>query len=130
MVDLSGEKYMSTPNAFKYRINGARSTPGCSCQAAQEAQTVPSAAPAGEAFVEKADKKAKKWIAIPQGRPDQMLDRETMANLQGGLTHDQLGEFLGKPDGTQATASLQPGKIRIVGPAFLPEKAGAPQDVQ
>ena len=42
MVDLTGNTYMSSPNAFKYRVNGARSTPGCSCQASDaEAITKP-----------------------------------------------------------------------------------------
>ena len=36
MVDLTGKTYLSSPNAFKYRVNGARSTPGCTCQAAPD----------------------------------------------------------------------------------------------
>lgn len=69
-------------------------------------------------------KKAKKWLPNPQARPDWLTDGETTANLRGGLTFKQLGDFLGKPDGSGATASLEPARIRIVGPAFLPERPG------
>jgi hypothetical protein len=124
MVDLTGKTYMSSPNAFKYRINGARSTPGCSCQAAEaEAMSKPEAEELA-AEDAKRSKKAKKWLPNPEARPDWMTDAETAANLRGGLTFGQLGDFLGKPDGAGATASLEPGKIRIVGPAFLPERLG------
>jgi Protein of unknown function (DUF2865) len=124
MIDLSGSAYMSSPNAFKYRINGARSTPGCSCQAAEtEAMSRPDAVELAAADAKKS-KKTGKWLPLPQARPDWLTDKETMANLRGGLTFGQLGDFLGKPDGARATASLEPGKIRIVGPAFLPARPG------
>ena len=124
MVDLTGNTYMSSPNAFKYRVNGARSTPGCTCQAA-ETQTM-SKPEADEVAAEEAKKtkKARKWLPSPQARPDWFTDVETMANLRGGLTFSQIGNFLGKPDGSSATASLEPAKIRIVGPAFLPARPG------
>ena len=124
MVDLTGSTYMSSPNAFKYRVNGARSTPGCTCQAAEaEAMSKPEPQELTAADAKKA-KKAKKWLPSPGARPDWMTDAETAANLRGGLTFDQIGDFLGKPDGAGATASLEPGKVRIVGPAFLPARAG------
>lgn len=122
MVDLDGQRYMSTPTAFKYRVNGARSTPGCTCQAQEEAKLV------SEPVIEddtKKSKKAQKWIATPLAKPDRWIDPESAANIRGGLTSTQLADFLGKPDGTQATVSLQPGKIRVVGPAFLPAQKGA-----
>jgi hypothetical protein len=124
MVDLTGQTYMSSPNAFKYRVNGARSTPGCTCQAAQaEEMSKPEAAELASADAKKS-KKAKKWLPIPESRPDWRSDAETVANLRGGLTSSQLGDFLGRPDGAGATASLEPSKIRIVGPAFLPARPG------
>lgn len=124
MVDLTGKTYMSSPNAFKYRVNGARSTPGCSCQAAEtEAMSKPEPEELTAADARKL-KKAKKWLPLPQARPDWLADRETTANLRGGLTFGQLGDFLGKPDGVGATASLEPSKIRVVGPAFLPARPG------
>jgi hypothetical protein len=124
MVDLAGNTYMSSPNAFKYRVNGARSTPGCSCQAAEtDAMSKPAA---GDVVAEgtKKIKNSAKWLPSPQARPDWFTDAETMANLRGGLTFGQLGNFLGRPDGARATASLEPAKIRIVGPAFLPARTG------
>ena len=124
MVDLTGATYMSSPNAFKYRINGARSTPGCSCQAAEsDAMSTPEPEEIAAADAKKA-KKAKKWLPNPETKPDWLTDSETLANLRGGLTFGQLGDFLGKPDGGGATASLEPSKIRIVGPAFLPARPG------
>jgi Protein of unknown function (DUF2865) len=126
MVDLAGTKYMSTPTAFQYRVNGARSTPGCSCQAAQEEpQSKPLDAEAAAPVIDKKDKRFKQWIALPQERPDRLIDPETMANLRGGLTTETLGGLLGTPDGTAATASLEPGRVRVVGPEFLPSRTGA-----
>lgn len=137
MVDLQGNAYMSTPSAFKYRINGAHSTPGCACQAAAQIPQSEPVSDESELANVKPDKNAKKWIAVPQSRPDQFMDSETIANLRGGLTSEKLADFLGKPDGTSATASLETSKIRIVGPAFLPARTGAaglqaaaPTDVQ
>lgn len=125
MVDLAGAEYMSTPTAFQYRVNGARSTPGCTCQAAQEeAMTKPLDGEDTEAPVAKKDKRGK-WIATPQARPDRFADPETIANLRGGLTTETLGGLLGTPNGTAATASLEPGRIRVVGPEYLPSRTGA-----
>jgi Protein of unknown function (DUF2865) len=124
MVDLTGQSYMSSPNAFKYRINGARSTPGCTCQAAQTEEVSTPEADERAAAGAKKSKKAKKWLPVPQARPDWLSDAETMANLRGGLTSSRLGGFLGRPDGAGATASLEPAKVRIVGPAFLPARPG------
>jgi Protein of unknown function (DUF2865) len=124
MVDLTGKTYMSSPNAFKYRVNGARSTPGCTCQAAQtEEISKPAAGEQADADARKA-KKSKKWLPVPEARPNWLTDTESMADLRGGLTSSQLGDFLGRPDGTGATASLEPAKIRVVGPAFLPARTG------
>jgi Protein of unknown function (DUF2865) len=126
MVDLNGATYMSTPTAFQYRVNGARSTPGCSCQAAQEEpQSKPLDAEDAAPVIDKKDKRFKQWIALPQERPDRLIDPETMANLRGGLTAATLGGLLGTPDGTAATASLEPGRVRVVGPEYLPSRTGA-----
>jgi Protein of unknown function (DUF2865) len=126
MVDLTGTRYMSTPTAFQYRVNGARSTPGCTCEAAQEeAMSKPMDTEDAEPVGNKKDKRAKKWVASPQERPDRFADAETLANLRGGLTTETLGGLLGTPDGTSATASLEPGRVRVVGPEFLPSRTGA-----
>lgn len=126
MVDLTGTRYMSTPTAFQYRVNGARSTPGCTCQAAQdEAMSKPLDTEATETTEPKKSKRPKKWIALPQERPDRFADPETLANVRGGLTSQTLGGLLGTPDGSSATASLEPGRIRVVGPEFLPSRTGA-----
>lgn len=126
MVDLTGATYMSTPTAFQYRVNGARSTQGCSCQAApDETLSKPVNAESDEPVVDKKGKRAKQWIALPQERPDRFMDPETLANLRGGLTTETLGGLLGTPDGTAATASLEPGRIRVVGPEYLPSRTGA-----
>jgi Protein of unknown function (DUF2865) len=131
MVDLTGKSYMSSRNAFKYRINGARSTPGCTCQAAETEAVSKTEAEEQTAAGAKKSKKTIKWLPSPEPRPDWLTDAETMANLRGGLTFGQLGDFLGKPDGSGATASLEPSKIRIVGPAFLPARPGeAVQEAQ
>ncbi len=121
MVDLEGQPYMSTPTAFKYRVDGARSTPGCSCQAQGEDPL--QSEPVDETDATQA--KPGKWIAVPLAKPDRWQDPETEANIRGGLTGKKIGDLLGKPDGTQATVSLQTGKIRVVGPAFLPAQKGA-----
>lgn len=123
MVDLEGQPYMSMPTAFKYRVDGARSTPGCTCQAQGEAQL--QSVPAEELDNKDPDAKPGKWIATPLAKPDRLQDPETLANSRGGLTVDKIVDLLAKPDGTEATVSLQPGKIRVVGPAFLPAQKGA-----
>lgn len=125
MVDVDGAPYMSLPTAFKYRVNGARSTPGCSCQAAADAAIDPVSA-LEELDNGKKSKKPAKWLAVPQQRPDLWMDGETIADVRSGLTTEQLGNLLGAPDGTEATASLENSKIRIVGPEFLPARTGLP----
>jgi Protein of unknown function (DUF2865) len=126
MVDLTGQRYMTSPTAFQYRVNGARSTPGCTCESSQEeAISKPLDSEDADLAGTKKDKRAKKWIALPQERPDRFADPETLANLRGGLTTETLGGLLGTPDGSSATASLEPGRVRVVGPEFLPSRTGA-----
>ena len=64
-------------------------------------------------------------IPTPAARPDPGSDPETLANADGGLDMETIRRIL-KP--RRATAPVVAGaerRIRVVGPVFLPDPAGA-----
>ena len=65
-------------------------------------------------------------ILVPAIKPDPGADPETLANAEGGLDRDAIKRLAEKP-ATSPVSALPPEqrKVRVVGPAFLPDPAGA-----
>lgn len=116
MISLAKEPYMSLPTAFKYRVNGIASTPGCTCQAQQEALAETD---------EPADLTANKvrWIPVPTVKPSILEDTESALNRDGNLDAAAVANLI---EAKAPDAVAEPGrKIRVVGPVFLPAQSKA-----
>lgn len=116
MISLAKEPYMSSPTAFKYRVNGIASTPGCTCQAQQEATLETDLSPDGDA-------NEARWIPLPSSKPSVLEDAETALNRAGNLDAAAVANLI---EAKAPDAVAEPGrKIRVVGPVFLPAQSKA-----
>lgn len=124
---LSGRPYADLPAAWLYKQAGTPSPAGCSCNAPRndEAKSYsiiagnPPAAPRIEEPV----------TPRPTGRPDPAADPETLDNLAGGLDAGALRRAALAPKVNRSKSPAEERRIRVVGPAFLPdpEEAADPQ---
>ncbi|WP_166648317.1 DUF2865 domain-containing protein [Phyllobacterium brassicacearum] len=139
MISLRGDVYKNMPNAFKFRAVGATATPQCTCQktagnfqtlgnprkvAVEPVKPAPAPQPPQpkpvEAKAEPAkpiDTKSETSTAVvePVAKPSSII---------------QLGEpataKIEKPKPLTEDKPLDPNrKVRVVGPTFLPDQAGA-----
>ncbi len=116
MISLAQEPYTSMPTAFKYRIDGIGSTPGCTCQAQQ------STAVEGE-YGDAGAKGKISWVPLPSIKPDVLEDAETALNRAGNLDPTAISGLI---QGKSPSADLNSGrKIRVVGPVYLPAQSKA-----
>jgi Protein of unknown function (DUF2865) len=116
MISLAKEPYTSLPTAFKYRVNGASATVGCTCQAQQQAVTEDPA-------IEDPSAKKVRWIPVPASKPLVLEDAETALNRAGNLDSAAIANLI---EAKSPGAGLVPGrKIRVVGPVFLPAQSKA-----
>ncbi len=116
MISLAKEPYTSLPTAFKYRVDGIASTPGCTCQAQQETVT------AGEGDALAAGKKVR-WIPLPTAKPVLLEDPESALNRAGNLDPAAIANLIeGKSPNVETNSGR---KIRVVGPVYLPAQSKA-----
>jgi hypothetical protein len=116
MISLAKEPYTTLPTAFKYRVNGASATAGCTCQAQQEASVEVPAIDAPGA-------KKVRWIPVPAFKPHLLEDAETVLNREGSLDAAAIANLI---EAKSPSAGLTPGRrIRVVGPVFLPAQSRA-----
>jgi hypothetical protein len=142
MVSLSGRPYTALPTAFRYRQAGFVRPETCGCGApknfaiiagdhAAPADPAGGADPVGEPAPETA------MVPLPRPRPDPAMDPESLANRDGGLDRAAILAVIGAmtpdPAPTASTADASAGplapsgerRIRVVGPAFLPDPEAA-----
>jgi hypothetical protein len=121
MMSAAGEEpYTDLPTAYLYRRADVERPPACGCGQIATVQNYSIIAGAGSAAEEAP---AAPVIPHPWSRPDAAADPETLANAEGSLDGAQIRELL-KPK----TAKLPPPgerKVRVVGPAFLPDPSEA-----
>lgn len=120
MSVASGQAYASLPAAYLYRDVTKSSPPACGCGAAA---VNPNFSIIGSET--ESDEPSEPVIPMPTARPDPAADPETLANAEGRLDAETIRRLL-KPK--EAIAPLPPPgerKIRVVGPAFLPDPEGA-----
>ncbi|PHP66588.1 hypothetical protein CSC94_12950 [Zhengella mangrovi] len=115
MVSLTGEPYTALPTAFAYRDPKFSTPQGCTCNAAPRNYAVIG----GDTPKDDVAPPAEPVIPLPAARPDPAADPETAANVAGGLSLARLKTFLDKTPASAAGDGER--KIRVVGPAFLPD---------
>lgn len=123
-----GESYEKLPNAFSYRTNAAPRSEACSCNMSafhaemSRRETLLNKRKNGEAV---SDVEQNTLTIIPIDRQDPGEDPETISNLLGNLTDDDIAAITsvnnaGKPIDQSSRA------VRIVGPTFLQDKPTEP----
>ena len=122
MVSAStGEPYASLPSAYAYRDAAMSRPQGCGCNPDGQAQGF--SILAGETPQDQPP--AEPVIPTPAARPDPGTDPETLANADGGLDMETVRRILKpKPVAARIPAGGE-RRIRVVGPVFLPDPAGA-----
>ncbi len=122
MVSVSdGTPYTQMSTAFQYRDTNVARDQACGCNVARNFTVIAGEPPRTEEPVPVA---AAEIIPQPVPRPDPSADPETLANAEGGLTEDAIRSML-KPPPAEEPKTASTGKIRVVGPVFLPDPAGA-----
>jgi len=121
---LSGQPYADLSTAYLYKQTGVPTPAGCTCGIARNNPTGnysviagnPPPAPAVE---------PEPSLPTPTARPDPAADPETLANIDGGLDADALKRMAVTPKVNTSKNSSDDRKVRVVGPAFLPDPEAA-----
>lgn len=125
----ANEPYASLPAAFLYKSADYSRPRQCGCSAARNFEIIAGEPPAPQHVAEEIKaEEAEALIPVPSPRPDAGADPETLTDAEGGMTADALKGLLAKkPETTAAIGNAEPGerRIRVVGPVFLPDPAGA-----
>lgn len=117
MVDSYGSPYTDLMTAFKYRDVAFTRPQGCSCTAVKKSFSVIAGDGATSAPAETSS------IALPSSRPDPAADPETLANREGSFNTDDMKRLSEAAAGEFAIDAER--KVRVVGPAYLPDPEGA-----
>ncbi len=135
MVSLAGVPYTQLPTAFQYRQAGFVRPQTCGCGlpknfsiiAGDHSQPVQT-----EPFGAEAPAPDMAAVPLPRPRPDPAIDLESMVNRDGGLDQAAIRNIVNalKADPEPTASTSLPGadrerRIRVVGPAFLPDPEGA-----
>ncbi len=125
MSAAADEPYSALPSAFLYKSEDFSRPPACGCSAARNFEIIAGEPPVAEPA---AEEEARSLIPVPSRRPDAGADPETLTDAEGGMTADAIKRLLAKkPETTAAIGKPEPGerRVRVVGPVFLPDPAGA-----
>jgi hypothetical protein len=122
---VTGRPYSELPTAYLYKQTNVARPPACGCNAqGQNFEIIAGNPPSPEQS--EPDAAATPLIPMPAVKPDPGADPETLANAEGGLDRDAIKRLAKKP-AVSPVSALPPEqrKVRVVGPAFLPDPAGA-----
>ncbi|MGX9143773.1 DUF2865 domain-containing protein [Mesorhizobium sp. 128a] len=122
---VTGRPYSELPTAYLYKKPDMSRPLACGCNSqAGNFEIIGGNPPPPEQS--RPDTQATPFIPMPAAKPDAGADPETLANMQGGLDRDAIKRLAVKP--VVSPVSLIPPdqrKVRVVGPAFLPDPAAA-----
>ncbi len=127
MVDVNGAPYTDLTTAFKYRDASFAKPQGCTCASTRKNFAIvggetPSAS--GPMSLP-GDATPSETVALPVARPDAGADPETLANRVGDFGPDAIRRLSQAP-GTDVERTISAGrKVRVVGPAYLPDQSEA-----
>ena len=136
---VTGQPYASLPTAYLYKQANYTRPPTCGCnaQAGNGNFTIIGGNPPNPEQ-SRPENGAAPFIPVPAVKPDPGADPETLANAEGGLDQEAIKRLTTKVPVSPVSA-LPPDqrKVRVVGPAFLPDpsaaidlKAPAPKSAQ
>lgn len=121
----TGETYAALPTAYLYKKPNAPAPLACGCNAARNFSIIAGNPPAPDR-PEPDVQEAPPFVLAPAARPDPAADPETLANAEGGIDLDMLRKLAQKPAaGAVPPLPAEERKVRVVGPAFLPDPEAA-----
>ncbi|MBO6716375.1 MAG: DUF2865 domain-containing protein [Rhizobiaceae bacterium] len=127
---VSGEPYTDLASAFLYRDPDYQRASSCQCNPPKDFSVIAGDLPKQSEAEEEGANRQAVILPEPLSRPDPAEDPEARANREGGLTPAAIAELLA-PTTTVKTASAVPEepaaerRVRVVGPAFLPDPEAA-----
>lgn len=119
MVDGMGNAYADLPNAFKYREASFQRPETCTCGQTKKNFSV--IAGNGARPIEETEAAAP--IPLPSPRPEPLADPETLANRDGKFDVKVMRRLVS--NATVADSDATDRKVRVVGPAYLPDPEAA-----
>ncbi|MBZ9988444.1 DUF2865 domain-containing protein [Mesorhizobium sp. BH1-1-5] len=124
---VTGQPYSELPTAYLYKQANYSRPPSCGCnaQAGNGNFTIIGGNPPNPEQSQP-DGEAAPFIPVPAAKPDPGADPETIANAEGGLDQEAIKRLTTKVPVSPVSA-LPPDqrKVRVVGPAFLPDPSAA-----
>ncbi|RWL90996.1 MAG: DUF2865 domain-containing protein [Mesorhizobium sp.] len=122
---VTGQPYAELPTAYLYKQANYSRPPTCGCNAqAGNFKIIGGNPPNPEQS--QPESGTAPFIPVPAVKPDPGADPETLANAEGGLDLDAIKRLTTKVPVSPVSA-LPPDqrKVRVVGPAFLPDPSAA-----
>ena len=124
---VTGQPYASLPTAYLYKQANYSRPPSCGCnaQAGNGNFTIIGGNPPNPEQSQP-EGGVTPFIPVPANKPDPGADPETLANAEGGLDLGAIKRLTTKVPVSPVSA-LPPDqrKVRVVGPAFLPDPSAA-----
>ncbi|RWA74415.1 DUF2865 domain-containing protein [Mesorhizobium sp.] len=122
---VTGRPYSELPSAYLYKQANYSRPPACGCNAQAENFSIIAGNPRNPEQSQP-DSEATPFVPVPAVKPDPGADPETLANAEGGLDREAIKRLTTKTP-VSPVSSLPPEqrKVRVVGPAFLPDPSAA-----
>ncbi|UCI10222.1 DUF2865 domain-containing protein [Mesorhizobium sp. B1-1-8] len=122
---VTGRPYSELPTAYLYKNASVPRPPACGCNAQAENFSIIGGNPPNPQQSQP-DSEATPLIPVPADKPDLGADPETIANMKGGLDRGAIKRLTTKaPVSPVSALPPEQRKVRVVGPAFLPDPAAA-----
>ncbi|MDX8493226.1 DUF2865 domain-containing protein [Mesorhizobium sp. VK22B] len=122
---VTGRPYSELPSAYLYKQANYSRPPACGCNAQAENFSIIAGNPPNPEQSQP-DSEATPLVPVPAAKPDPGADPETLANAEGGLDREAIKRLTAKtPVSPVSALPPEQRKVRVVGPAFLPDPSAA-----
>ncbi|CDX11973.1 conserved exported hypothetical protein [Mesorhizobium sp. ORS 3324] len=122
---VTGRPYSELPTAYRYKQANYSRPPACGCNAGAGNFSIIAGNPPNPEQSQP-DSGAAPFVPSPAAKPDPGADPETLANAEGGLDREAIKRLTTKaPVSPISALPPEQRKVRVVGPAFLPDPSAA-----
>ncbi|TJW88224.1 MAG: DUF2865 domain-containing protein, partial [Mesorhizobium sp.] len=122
---VTGQPYSELPTAYLYKQANYSRPPQCGCNAQAGNFSIIAGTPPNPEQSQP-DGGATPFVPVPAAKPDPGADPETLANAEGGLDRAGIKRLTAKvPVSPVSALPPEQRKVRVVGPAFLPDPSAA-----
>ncbi|TGP26539.1 MULTISPECIES: DUF2865 domain-containing protein [unclassified Mesorhizobium] len=122
---VTGQPYSELPTAYLYKQANYSRPPQCGCNAQAGNFSIIAGTPPNPEQSQP-DGGATPFVPVPAAKPDPGADPETLANAEGGLDRAAIKRLTAKvPVSPVSALPPEQRKVRVVGPAFLPDPSAA-----